>query len=168
VEKPAVEGESQNIAAWHEEESETLAVRAAEFSTFLRVLDAPLAHALAYYLRCESPRDFLVDYYKAVESVFEGLGGERRALAALASHGVSSAEYKRFARYCNEQKGIVLDGSRHAPKPGSTLETLDPKDLWSSSMTREVFECASRVCRSVIEGYIALREADSASAQHRP
>lgn len=164
IEKREIVGEDERITAWHEEGPETLIVPVVEFVTFLRVLDNPLFYSLGYYLRCEDPRNFLVEYYKATEAIFEGLGGEKRALAALAPHGVSAQEYKRFARYCNEQSDGVFDGGRHGPKPGARMETLDPKRLWSSPKAMEVFECASCLCRSVIDGYVALRSAERAES----
>jgi hypothetical protein len=152
-------GGMKRITYSYTEDAETLKVSVTELLTYLRILDDPLSYALVYYLRCEDPRYFLIEYYKATESVFEGLGGEKKALRALAPHGVSAKEYKRFARYCNEQMHGILDGGRHGPKPGATMETIDRKMFWSSPKALEVFECASRVCRSVIDGYMALRAA---------
>ncbi|GEM_PF-6184332 len=63
----------------------TVEVPATSVVDYLRFLDNTLYYALAFYLiGCENPRYFLVEYYKAVEVIENGLGGERRCLDALA------------------------------------------------------------------------------------
>lgn len=151
VEKPCSDLPG-SFSIQHTTQQEHLAIGTNDLRQFIGAVDRTLFYAMAFYVRSQDPLYFLVDYSKAVEVVFKSLGGKKRALAILASFGVSKAASTRFHKICNDDRDAPLDIGRHAPQPGVTLRSVDPKGMWEGPQ-REVFEHSATFCRSVIDGY---------------
>jgi hypothetical protein len=118
---------------------------------FLHVLDATLYNAIAYYLiGCQFHRYFLVEYFKAAESIENELGSEAKLISTLMPYGVSATKYKMFKRLCNNHP---VDISRHAPKKGVPFYAVDIRNLLGAPESRELFASAVLSCRAVIDAY---------------
>lgn len=118
---------------------------------FLNVMNPTLYNAIAYYLiGCQFHRYFLIDYFKAAETIENELGGEAKLISTLKPHGVTSTKYKTFKRLCNAHP---VDISRHAPKKGVPFYAVDVRYLLGAPESRELFESASCSCRAVIDAY---------------
>jgi hypothetical protein len=118
---------------------------------FLNVFNPTLYNAIAYYLIvCQFHRYFLVEYFKAAETIENELGGEAKLISTLKPYGVTSTKYKRFKRLCNDRP---VDMSRHAPKKGVPFYAVDIRNLLGELESRELFESATLSCRAVIDAY---------------
>jgi hypothetical protein len=83
----------------YETEPCTVTVTRQELEDLLTFWTPQLHFALAYYLRgCENPKYFLIEFYKAVESIENALGGEGKTIASLEPYGVTGAVFKKLKR----------------------------------------------------------------------
>jgi hypothetical protein len=142
-----------SVSVHHATEQESLPITVDDLLQFLGVVDRTLFYAMAFYLRGQDPLYFLVDYSKAVEVILKSLGGKERALGVLGSFGVSKAASTKFHKICNDDRVAPLDIGRHAPQPGVTLRSVDPRGILVGAQ-RQVFEDSASFCRSVIDGYV--------------
>jgi hypothetical protein len=118
---------------------------------FLNVVNPTLYNAIAYYLiGCQFHRYFLIEYFKAAETIENELGGEAKLISMLKPFGVTSTKYKGFKRLCNAHP---VDISRHAPKKGVPFYAVDIRNLLGEPESRELFESATLSCRAVIDAY---------------
>ena len=118
---------------------------------FLNIVNPTLYNAIAYYLiGCQSHRYFLVEYFKAAETIENELGGEAKLISTLKPYGVTSTKYKRFKRLCNAHP---VDISRHAPQKGVPFYAMDIRNLLGEPESRKLFESATCSCREVIDAY---------------
>jgi hypothetical protein len=145
------------IEVRHSDAPETLAVTSEELLRFLEVLDAPLAFALTCYLEVKEPRYVLGDYYKAVESIRNALGGISGMLKALGPRGITKAKHSHFGQLCNDTERSPSELSRHAPVAGAPLRRVNWRDPFSDRAFISDFASATTFCREVIDAYILHR-----------
>ncbi len=139
----------------HEMREEWLEIAVGDLVQYLSVLNSTLDQATAFYLiGCQNPRCFLVEFYKAVESVRHAFDGESDFLQLLEPYGVTKKDYKEFAKTCNDVQLAPLDIGRHAPQPGAPLYAVDLRNLLLDPRSFEVFKSATVLCRQVIDAYI--------------
>lgn len=145
------------VAVHHTDVAETILVASAEIHQFLNALDRPLAQALGFYLRADSARYVLVDYYKAFESISDALGGVAALVSALGRHGVTEKDRRDFTGLCNDTMRDPTDIGRHAPRSGAAVRVIDERDPFGDQRFVENLEVATRFCRQVIDAYVLHR-----------
>jgi hypothetical protein len=137
-------------------QDEFLEIVVDNIAQYLRVLNPALYYAQAFYLiGCDNPRYFLIEFYKAVESVSNVFKGEDDFLKSLKPYGVMKGKFKEFAKVCNDMRLAPLDIGRHAPMPNAQLYSVDLRDLLIEPRSREVLELSTVFCRQVIDAYRA-------------
>lgn len=118
---------------------------------FLNLLNPTLYNAMAFYLiGCQFPRYFLIEYFKAAETIENELGGEHKLISTLEPYGVTATKYKKFKRLCNE---LPVEISRHGPKKGIPFYAVDIRNLLGEPKSKKIFELATLSCRNVIDAY---------------
>ena len=139
----------------YETEPCTVTVTRQELEDLLTFWTPQLHFALAYYLiGCENPRYFLIEFYKAVESIENALGGERKAIASLEPYGVTGAVFRKLKRDANDQSR-PFDIGRHSPK-GTDLRVVDIRRMLSEPQSHQVYSESVSAVRQVIDAYFAL------------
>ena len=155
VEIERQEGEKIVRGFYQDGQEEWLEIPSDDLIQYLSVLNPALYYAVAFYLiGCENPRYFLVEFYKAVESVKHAFGNKKDFLQSLRPYGVMRKRYKEFTKVCNDMRLAPLDIGRHAPEPNAPLYTVDLRNLLVEPRSSEVFESATTFCRQVIDVYI--------------
>jgi hypothetical protein len=141
---------------------ESITIHAQELDDFVKVSGSyPLYLALTYFLiGCEHVRYFFVEFYKAIETIENALGGERRMIDALAPYGLVGSDLTRFKRKANDARR-PYDLGRHAPDAGADLRTLDLRRVVGDSASARdsesegVFRASWIVVRQAIDAYFA-------------
>lgn len=124
---------------------------------YLNILNPSLYYALSFYLiGCQNLRYFLIEFYKAVESIKHAFGNQNGLLQSLGTYGVKRRRYKEFTKLCNDMRQAPLDIGRHAPAPNASLYSVDLRNLLVEPRSKEVFESAVTFCRQVIDAYITF------------
>jgi hypothetical protein len=155
VEEEMKEGERVFKGVRYEDHEEWLEVPSSELSQYLNVLNPALYYAVAFYLLgCENPRYFLVEFYKAVESIRHTFDDVRDFLRSLSPYGVTKKGYKKFTKACNDMREAPLDIGRHAPEPDAPLYAVDLRNLLGDPRSSQVFESTTVFCRKAVEAYI--------------
>ena len=133
-------------------------------STFLTILNKPLYASLVFYLRgCANPMYFLMDYYKAVESVVRAYGTQKLFFEKLRPYGITRGRHSDFAKVANADP---VDIGRHAPEFGAAIHSFDIKTMMYDPRWREIFENSTTYCRDVIAGYIAALSVPNGGASN--
>jgi hypothetical protein len=158
------EGDAVVSGFYHDSKDTHIDLSVADLSQYLTILNRTLYYAIAFYLiGCENVRYFLVEYFKAVESIEHAFGGENKLLDQLKSFGVRKSDYKTFKGYCNDARSAPLDIARHAPEPDAPLYSVDLRNLLADPRSSQVFEFSTLACRQVIDSYIAFLKENSAT-----
>ena len=126
-----------------------------DITNYLHVLNKTLYYAIAFYLiGCENPRYFLVEFYKAVESIKKSFENEKAFILALKDCGITESDYKKFTKNCNDVRNSPLDIGRHAPDPRANLYNIDIRKIFVDPLTTDVFSFSTEFCRAVIDSYL--------------
>lgn len=143
---------------WHYETVPApITVAAEEFEDLLSLCTFELYLALTYYLiGCENPRYFLVEFYKALESIEVAFGGEAKATEALKPYGLEKAHFKGLKNLANDRQRRTFNVGRHAPKPGTDFRTLDLRRLLEEPESRKVFAESVAATRETIDAYFGF------------
>ncbi len=142
---------SMSFTVLKDESQHEIVVTKDQVVEFLNLLNPTLYNAMAFYLiGCQFPRYFLIEYFKAAETIENELGGERNLISTLEPYGVTSTQYKKFKRLCNEHQ---MEISRHAPEKGVPFYAVDIRNLLGEPTSKKIFESATLSCRSVIDAY---------------
>ena len=105
VETERPEGEKIIRGFYHERREECLEIAVRDLIQYLNILNPTLYYATAFYLiGCENPRYFLVEFYKAIESVRHAFDSESDFLQLLGPYGVTKRNYKEFRGRCNDMR----------------------------------------------------------------
>ena len=155
VESERQEGDKIFKVLSHTGEEEFLEIKLDSIVQYLRILNPALYYAQAFYLiGCENPRYFLVEFYKAVESIANAFNGKDDFLKSLKPYGVTKSKFKEFTKACNDMRFAPLDIGRHAPMPDAPLYSVDLRNLLTEPRSRAVLELSTIFCRKVIDAYI--------------
>lgn len=124
------------------------------FDGFDKLIDNSLKIAVAHFLDAsENPKYFLHEYYKSIEVIKKGFGGEKDMLAALQPHGFTRAMWKELAHTANEPRQ-PLSFARHATAPGANAIGISDRALYRQSWQRQLFVNMTRICRAGIDAYV--------------
>lgn len=139
----------------HEGRKESREVSVESIATFLKILNQPLYSALLFYLRgCSNPMYFLVEYYKAIETIVDAYGGQKKFFGALRPHGITKTRHSEFGKFSNDKQLAPVDIGRHAPVPGASVHSFDVRTMFYDPRSREIFEKSTSFCRDVIDAYV--------------
>ena len=140
-------------------ESEPFAIQIAksDIEQHFKKATRELHLAITYFLiGCEhhNLRYFLIEFYKAIEIIKLSFGTEAKLLETLKPYGLRSNDYKTLRQYANDQSK-PLDIGRHAPKPGTTILSIDIRRLLTEPLSKKVWTDSVRITRGAIDAYSA-------------
>jgi len=133
----------------------TITVLKSDIERHLRKATKELHLAITYFLiGGENLQYFLIDFYKAIETIKLSFGLENDLLKALKPYGLSRTDYEVVKRYANDQREPLSIG-RHAPQPGTDIRVIDTRQLLTEPLSKKVWTESVHATRRVIDAYSA-------------
>lgn len=147
-------GELHRIQS-QEVEPFTITVLKSGIERHLRKATKELHLAITYFLiGCENLQYFLIEFYKAIETIKLSFGSELDLLKALKPYGLSRMDYEVVKKYANDQREPLSIG-RHAPQPGTDIRVIDTRQLLTEPLSKKVWTESVCATRRVIDAYSA-------------
>jgi hypothetical protein len=101
-----------------------LEIKRAILDEFDKLIDDSLEPAIQSFLDAsENPKYFLVEYYKCMEVIKKGFGGQTAMLKALEPYGFSEKMFDELNRTANNPRK-PLSFARHAAQPGANIHGI--------------------------------------------
>jgi hypothetical protein len=92
-----------HILQHYESEPFSIHILKSDIEQYIKRATHELHVATRYFLiGCENLQYFLIEFYKALETIREAFGSEAEFLKELGPHGLKKSDYKTVTRYAND------------------------------------------------------------------